>query len=291
MHSDKINGIGNGGIDEKELVEHSADSGLGDVDALPSTLFVGVENVPLLETEKSSGSECEREKRFGSSDSGIEAGGSTNRQDSGDVHVSSVCQTCKDSSETEFAQSETGFCHTQLHTVVHECMHEDVSKKISTVEQIPHSRSVDLTVSAEDSQSKPSALKTDIDIPISNALHPVCDVGQLQKKEIANPDKVSPVSQENLESTANKSVPSLHLEYDSVKKDNVSHKRHDVRTHSINSDGNEKMDLNREMRKDNAHCSHNDTIDEMRRMWVPRRHLSLAARLGGKLAQVHNFHS
>ena len=64
------------------------------------------------------------------------------------------------------------------------------------------------------------------------------------------------------------------------------HKHQSSFSHSQGNEDGEKIDLDRESKKDNAHCSHTDTIEEMRQTWALRRRLSVASKMAGRWQPV-----
>ncbi|KAK7113350.1 NAD-dependent protein deacetylase sirtuin-1-like [Littorina saxatilis] len=56
-------------------------------------------------------------------------------------------------------------------------------------------------------------------------------------------------------------------------------KRNNSHSHSQGHGEKEKIDIEKESKQDNSHCSHTDTIEQIRQMWVPRRRMSVASRM------------
>nr|KAG5713600.1 hypothetical protein BaRGS_024648 [Batillaria attramentaria] len=216
------------------VTEHNADSGLGDVEAVSSTVSLHCPgNKGLSRPSSDSVSSDDRFERLNSSDSGVEPStpGVIGHRETAQTEAGSACTSCGDDSTPSGSKSNSEHG-------------PNVSSSAGSSQVVPSS----VNPCPADSQHTPG--------PCTHSEVPQ-DCKQCGSKT------------------------SSHHNHHSAQPDSTSEVHSPrKRMHSHMSDGGDKkMDLDRESQKDNAHCSHTDTIDEMRRMWVPRRRLSMASRV------------
>lgn len=212
-----------------DLLEHNADSGLGDVETVSSTEVLRSYNSKgFSRSGSSSVSSDDRYERLSSSDSGVEPSTCIvpSQREPSLTDVSSACTSCGEGS-TPHDSDRINVQGVSNGAGCSEAMSSGLS-----VDEAANRRTESGTCSNKDSRHCES----------ERAKHPAHH----------------------------------HSEPDSTSEGHTPRKR----THSHMSDGGEtKMNLDRESQKDNAHCSHTDTIEEMRRMWIPRRRLSMSTRI------------
>lgn len=252
----------------QEVLEHSADSGLGDLETVASTV-IGRSQEPsfgnslAFSNDRQCASGTDRLERL-SSDSGAESSTTPDVQ-------GHVCFTVR-------AQSSDHTCAAEPS----EHCAGDVA-----LSAVPDSQK---SAQGQDSSSVEVSAQGDCACHTSQEVCEASEHTGHSARLAPSPD----ASKKHRES-AHHTLTSHHVQHrrksegchraepHSTSDGQSPRRRHSSLSHSQGNEDGEKIDLDRESKKDNAHCSHTDTIEEMRQTWALRRRLSIASKMAGRL--------
>lgn len=246
-----------------DVIEHNTDSGLGDVEPVSSSDSKNIHDRCSC-MHGSSVASSGRRQRWSPCNSEVDMNplpGLESISNPADKSVSTFCSTYSSTSKQSVASHQKASSeHTQGGTAlpldpdqmsVVKRAGETDCKTIPCGEQVAECSSVGSN-------------------KVPHEVEHVCSTTEFSCIKAKNTDSYLPHA----------SVPSSGPNQpDSTVKESHTHKH---RLHCSGSEMEGKVDFDREMRKDNAHCSHNDTMEDIRRMWVPKRRLSKATKISGK---------
>lgn len=249
----------------QELLEHCADSGLGDFETVTSAVSSQESSVGSSSTVsmgKDYVSNTDRLERLSSSDSGVESNTTADIQ-------GRVCLT--------LPLQSSGLSRAAVPSK--HCAGDGVSSSVPVSEDGVHGK---------DSSCIEGSSQGDCVCSVSQQALGACKHTGHTAKQAQSPE----VSRKHRESTHHTSHPSrcrrisegCHVaEPHSTGDCSSPRRRRSSVSHSHCNEDGEKIDLDRESKKDNAHCSHTDTIEELRHTWVVSRRHSIASKVTGRL--------